>query len=147
MTDITTNPYNLEFRDGRGCRLVVYNKRNIARITQDGTLMTHATEAARVGNVLDSLNLSKAMFLVESEEQLQGVLSWPGLRNFARLTLNLYFVPDPQWMMGLLREHARHLQHMEFLDISGVVPLPPLLGDEALRLFENIPERQVMGYR
>ena len=147
MTDILTNPYNLEFRDGRGCRLVIYNHRNVARITQDGTLMTHATEAARVGPVLESLNLSKAMFLVESEEQLRGVLEWPGLLNFNRLTLNLYFVPDPQWILTLLQEHARHMQHMEFLDISGVTPLPPLLGDAALSLFENIPELHVLGHR
>lgn len=145
MTDILNNPYNLEFREGRGGRLVIYHNRNIARISQDGTLMAHATEAARTGNALESLGLSKAMFLVESEEQFEGVLQWPGLKMFDRLTLNLYFVTEPRWLVDVITRHAASLQHMQLLHVTGPFPLPPLMADEALKLFENIPDVNLFG--
>lgn len=145
MTTTITNPFNVEFRDGRNCQLVVYNNRCIAKVTKDGTLMTHATEAVRAGNVLESLGLSKAMFLVETEEQLTGVLEWPALQMFDRLTVNLYFVPDQQWFIETLREAAPRLQHLTFLEITGPVPLKPLVAAEALDIFPNTPTLKMMG--
>jgi hypothetical protein len=147
MTDILTNPYNVEYREANNrTKIVVYNGRAIARVTEDGTLMTQATEVARSATMLDSLGMSKAMFLVETENQLRCVLEWPGLRHFAKLTLNLYFIPDHRWVTDLLKEMAPRMQHLEFLDITGAVPLPPLMGDEALRVFENIPQHRILGH-
>jgi hypothetical protein len=146
MTDVLTNPYNLEYRDTRDGRLVVYANRRIAKVTTDGTLMTHATEVSRAGNQLESLGLAKAMFLVESEEQLIGVLDWPGVAHFERLTLNLYFIPQAAWFMDRIREYAPRLQHLTSLEITGPVPLPLLMGDEALRLFPNTLTVKLLGH-
>lgn len=142
---VSTNPYNLEYRDTRGGQLVIYCNRSIAKITKDGTLMTHATEVVRSGTVLETLGLSKAMFLVESEEQLVGVLEWPGLRMFTRLTLNLYFIPDPHWFIERIRVYAPDLQHLETLEITGATMLPALIADEAVSLFTNTASVKILG--
>lgn len=143
---VMVNPYNLEYRECRGGQLVIYANRNIARLTKDGTLMAHATEVSRVGNQLETLGLSKAMFLVETEEQLIGVLEWPALFAFDRLTLNLYFIPETTWFMERIREYAARLQHLTYLEITGPVPLPLLLGDEALNLFVNTLTVKILGH-
>jgi hypothetical protein len=140
-----TNPYDIEFRETRDGRLVIWNNRKIAKVTQNGVLMSHATEVARSAAILDSLGLAKAMFVVETESQLQAVLQWTALREFTKLTLNLYFIPDPDWFRDTLREAAPRLQHLESLQVTGAVPLPALHWNELDAIFSNIEDRKLIN--
>lgn len=142
---VLTNPYNIEFRDACDGQLVIWNNRKIAKVTRNGLLMAHATEVIRASAVLETLGLAKAMFVVETDTQLTGVLDWPGLREYTKLSLNLYFIPDPDWLLVTLREAGPRLQHLDSFQMTGAVPLPALHWNELDEIFGNIPDRKLIN--
>jgi len=142
---LTTNPFNLEFRDVRGGRLVIYHNRNIARVTQDGTMIVSSREVNRNAAVLESLGLSRAMMLVEAEDHAEAILGWTGLSMFTVLKLDLYFTFPTDWFMSVIRQYAPMLQQLDEFEVGGPKTIDDETWAELQTLFPNTSRLSVLG--
>jgi hypothetical protein len=144
MTTVT-NPLDLELRRIRDGQIVIYNNRSIAKITQDGTMMADVREVRRNAAVLETLGVSRAMFVVEQQRDVEDILRWRKLADFRKLTLNCFFIVTGPWLYETLRKHSDVMQEMESIEITAPTEIDAELFLDIVGLFPNMESLRIMG--
>lgn len=142
---VAVNLYGLEFRDVRDGQLVIYNGRPIAKVMKDETMIADTREVLRNAPVLESLAISRAMFVVEREKDFMDILEWQKIADFRKLTLNCYFLFKMQWLVQVLTELADNLQELKEMEITGSEKIDIVSFGEIVELFPNMESLTILG--
>lgn len=143
---LCSNIFGLELKEIRDDTLVIYNNRTIAKLTKDGTMLADVREVRRNAAVIETLGITRAMFLIEQAQHFEDIFKWSKIGEFSKLTLNCYFIFHLKWFHSVLKEAAPRLQNLEELQITSPQPMDTELFYEIAKLFPNMTAISILDH-
>jgi hypothetical protein len=108
--------------------------------------MAKAQDALNAAPAIDELNLSMAMFIVETEKQLLSLLCWSNLNQFPTVKFNCYFVVNGGNLLEKIMENQISLNKMNNLEITGPADIPEKVFLNIKAVLNQVKTLRVLGH-